>query len=45
MKRNSFITVVLVLMLGIMLGGGIVTHGQEWPIVKDLIAAEEPIAS
>jgi Do/DeqQ family serine protease len=45
MKRNSFITVVLVLMLGIMLGGGIVTHGQEWPIVKDLIAAEEPIAT
>ncbi len=45
MKRNSLITAVLILMLGIMLGGGIVTHGQDWPIVKDLIASEESLSA
>jgi len=43
MKRSSLITLVLVLMLGIMLGGGLVTHGQDWPIVKDLIGTQESL--
>lgn len=43
MKLRSFITVFLVLMLGIMLGGGLVTHGQDLPIVKDLIGTDESL--
>lgn len=45
MKRSSLITFVLVLMLGIMLGGGLVTHGQDWPIVKDLIGTQESLVA
>ena len=45
MKRSSLITAVLILMLGIMVGGGLVTHGQDWPIVKDLISMEESLAT
>ncbi|MGI6513534.1 MAG: PDZ domain-containing protein [Syntrophomonadaceae bacterium] len=45
MKRNSFITVVLVLMLGVMLGGGLVTHGQDWPLVRDLISQENSLTT
>ena len=43
MKSRSFITVFLVLMLGIMLGGGLVTNGQGLPIVKDLIGIDESL--
>ncbi len=43
MKRNSIITLILVLLLGVMLGGGLATHGQDWPLVRDLISLENSL--
>lgn len=41
MKRSTALSVLAVLMIGIMLGGGLVSHGENWPIVKDLVATGE----
>ncbi len=43
MRRSSVITFILVLLLGVMLGGGLVTHGQDWPLVGDLISQDNSL--
>jgi len=42
-RRSSVITFILVLLLGVMLGGGLVTHGQDWPLVGDLISQDNSL--
>ena len=44
MKRGTVVSVVAVLVIGIMLGGGLISRGENLPIIKDLVAASEWVA-
>ncbi len=44
MKRGTVVSVFAVLVIGIMLGGGLISRGENLPIIKDLVAASEWVA-
>jgi len=45
MKRKTIISMIAVLVIGIMLGGGVVTYGSNLPFLRDILEVVEPSSS
>jgi len=45
MKRGVLFSVLAVFLIGVIFGGGLVSHGENWPVVKNILAQGSPSSS